>query len=127
MEVRFHTAIIFTRDIEASKAFYHGLLGLKIMQDSGSFALLEGGLGLHKADVFYGYLEKPYHGEAMGKDNLDLYFTTNGLEEAEQRLKQAGVRFIHGIRAYPWGETLFRVYDPDGYIVEIGDAGAQDA
>jgi catechol 2,3-dioxygenase-like lactoylglutathione lyase family enzyme len=126
MDIRLHTAIIFTRDIEASKAFYHGLLGIGIVQDSDSFVLLEGNLGLHKADVFYGYLEKPYNGEAMGRDNLDLYFTTDELEAAEQKLRNAGVTFIHGIKKFPWGETLFRVYDPDRHIVEIGDA-RQDA
>ncbi len=81
---------------------------------------------LHRADVFYGYLDKPYSGEALGRDYLDLYFTTGALEEAEQRLREAGVKFIHGIKKFHWGERLFRVYDPDGHIVEIGDAG-QDA
>jgi catechol 2,3-dioxygenase-like lactoylglutathione lyase family enzyme len=123
MNIQLHTAIIFTSDMEASKAFYHGLLGIGIVQDSGSFVLLDGNLGLHKADVFYEYLEKPYNGEVMGADNIDLYFTTDELEKAEERLKSAGVRFIHGIRRFPWGETLFRVYDPDGHIVEIGNAG----
>lgn len=124
MDIRLHTTIIFTSDIAASKAFYNGLLGIGIVQDSDSFVLLEGSLGLHKADVFYEYLEKPYNGGTMGRDNLDLYFTTDELEAAERKLKAAGIKFIHGIREFPWGETLFRVYDPDGHIVEIGDAGA---
>jgi catechol 2,3-dioxygenase-like lactoylglutathione lyase family enzyme len=124
MNLRFHTAIIFTRDIAASKAFYHGLLGLAVLQDFPSFVLLEGGLGLHSAEVFYSYLDKPYEGEALGRDNLDLYFTTAELETAEQALKAAGVRFIHGIRKCDWGESVLRVYDPDGHIVEIGDAKA---
>jgi|AGTN01.2.fsa_nt_gi Glyoxalase/Bleomycin resistance protein/Dioxygenase superfamily. len=123
MNIRFNNPIIFSGDIERSKAFYHGLLGLAVIQDSGSFVLLEGNLGLHSADVFYEYLKKPYRGESMGRDNLDLYFTATGLEEVQQRLKEAGVPFIHGIQRCPWGETVLRVYDPDGHIVEIGDAG----
>jgi catechol 2,3-dioxygenase-like lactoylglutathione lyase family enzyme len=79
MKIRLHTTIIFTKDISASKAFYHGLLGLAVAHEDDTFVLLEGNLGLHRADVFYGYLEKPYNGEAMGKDNLDLYFTTDAL------------------------------------------------
>jgi catechol 2,3-dioxygenase-like lactoylglutathione lyase family enzyme len=123
MGITFRNPIVFTNNIAASKAFYHGLLGLAVVQDSGSFVLLEGNLGLHKADVFYGYLGKPYNGEAMGRDNLDLYFTTDELEATESKLKQAGVKFIHGMRRFPWGETLMRVYDPDGHIVEIGGEG----
>lgn len=122
MEIKFHTAIIFTGNIEASKAFYNGLLCLAVLQDAGTFVLLEGNLGLHKTEAFYEYMDKQYNGEAMGRDNLDLYFTTDELEAAEQRLKSAGVKFIHGIRKCPWGESVLRVYDPDGHIVEIGDA-----
>ncbi len=122
MRIKFHTTIIFTGDIAASKEFYHGLLGLEVLQDAGSFVLLEGNLGLHKTEVFYEYIGKQYSGEAMGRDNLDLYFTTDDLEAAEGRLKEAGIKFIHGIKKYPWGEKLFRVYDPDGHIVEIGDS-----
>jgi catechol 2,3-dioxygenase-like lactoylglutathione lyase family enzyme len=122
MKIRFRNAIIFTKDIAASKAFYHELLGLGVMHDSDTFVLLEGNLGLHRADVFYGYIEKLYQGESMGRDNLDLYFTVDALGEAEQKLRSAGVTFIHGIRKCDWGESVFRVYDPDGHIVEIGDA-----
>ncbi len=125
MKIKLHTTIVFTKDIPASKAFYHGLLGLAVLHEDDTFVLLEGNLGLHRADVFYGYLEKPYNGEAMGKDNLDLYFTTDALEEAEQKLRDAGVKFIHGIKKFHWGERLFRVYDPDGHIVEIGEGSAE--
>jgi catechol 2,3-dioxygenase-like lactoylglutathione lyase family enzyme len=123
MRIKFNTAIIFTGDIAASKEFYHVLLGLTVLQDADTFVLLEGNLGLHKADVFYEYIGKQYGGRAMGRDNLDLYFTADDIEAAERRLKDAGVKFIHGIKEFPWGEKLFRVYDPDGHIVEIGDAG----
>lgn len=122
MEIRFRNAIILTKDIAASKSFYNGLLGIAIMHDSDTFVLLEGNLGLHRADVFWGYIEKQYKDELMGRDNLDLYFTVDSLEEAEQRLRSAGVTFIHGIRKCDWGESVFRVLDPDGHIVEIGDA-----
>ncbi len=113
-KIRFQHAIIFTSDIAAAKGFYNGLLGLDIVQDFDTFVLLEGNLALHRADVFYGYLEKPYSGEAMGRDNLDLYFTTGELKEAEERLKSAGVRFIHGIRKFPWGEPLCAFMIPTG-------------
>jgi uncharacterized glyoxalase superfamily protein PhnB len=93
-----------------------------MQQDFGTCVLLEGNLALHRADVFYEYLKKPYHGEHMGRDNIDLYFTTAGLHETQEKLKEAGVVFIHEIQKCPWGENVLRIYDPDGHIVEIGDA-----
>lgn len=122
MNVRFRNTIIFTRDIESSKAFYHDLLGLAVKQDFGSIVMLEGNLSLHRADVFFEYLKKPYHGGSMGGDNLDLYFTAGDLEAVQKKLKSEGVTFIHEIQKCPWGENVLRVYDPDGHIVEIGDA-----
>jgi catechol 2,3-dioxygenase-like lactoylglutathione lyase family enzyme len=122
MKIRFRNAIIFTNDLAASKAFYHGLLGLGVLHDSDTFVLLEGTIGLHRADVFYEYIKKQYQGEPLGRDNLDLYFTADDLGEAEKKLRSAGVTFIHGIHKCHWGESVFRVYDPDGHIVEIGDA-----
>lgn len=121
MPVQFRNPILFVRDMEASKAFYNGLLGIGIKQDFDSFVLLEGNLGLHRADLFYEYLQKPYSGEAMGRDNLDLYFTSDHLPELQQRLIDAGFEVFFPLQLTSWGETLFRVYDPDRHIVEIGD------
>ena len=121
MPVQFCNPIVFVQDMEASKAFYHNLLGIEIKEDFDSFVLLEGNLGLHRADVFYDYLKKPYSGEAMGRDNLDLYFTSDHLPELQQRLIDAGFEVFFPLQQTAWGETLFRVYDPDRHIVEIGD------
>ena len=121
MPVQFRNPILLVRDMEASKAFYHDLLGIGIKEDFDTFVLLEGNLGLHRADVFYGYLGKPYSGEQMGKDNLDLYFTSDHLPELQQLLIDAGFEVFFPLQQTDWGETLFRVYDPDRHIVEIGD------
>jgi catechol 2,3-dioxygenase-like lactoylglutathione lyase family enzyme len=121
MPVQFRNPILFVRDMEASKAFYNGLLGIGIKEDLDTFVLLEGNLGLHRADLFYEYLQKPYSGEAMGRDNLDLYFTSDHLPELQQRLIDAGFEVFFPLQLTAWGETLFRVYDPDRHIVEIGD------
>ena len=121
MPVQFRNPILFVRDMEASKAFYNGLLGIGIKDDFDTFVLLEGNLGLHRADLFYEYLQKPYSGEAMGRDNLDLYFTSDHLPELQQRLIDAGFEVFFPLQLTAWGETLFRVYDPDHHIVEIGD------
>ena len=121
MPVQFRNPILFVRDMEASKAFYHGLLGIGINENFDTFVLLEGNLGLHRADLFYEYLQKPYSGEAMGRDNLDLYFTSDHLPELQERLIAAGFVVFFPLQQTAWGETLFRVYDPDRHIVEIGD------
>ena len=37
------------------------------------------------------------------------------------RLTEAGARFAHPLRELPWGQRGFRVYDPDGHIVDISE------
>ena len=122
MTTRFRNAIALVRDIKISKAFYADTIGIPIVQDTESFVLFEGHFAIHSADLFYEYIGKKCVGEKMGRDNLDLYFTTSNLDAMQEKLTQAGVTFIHGIRKCAWGESVLRIYDPDGHIVEIGDA-----
>ncbi|NLI20454.1 MAG: glyoxalase/bleomycin resistance/dioxygenase family protein, partial [Clostridiales bacterium] len=38
-----------------------------------------------------------------------------------QKLSEARGEFIHEIQEQPWGQRVMRLYDPDGFIVEIGE------
>jgi hypothetical protein len=40
------------------------------------------------------------------------------------RAIQAEASFAHPLRELPWGQRTFRVYDPDGNIVDIGETHA---
>ncbi|MDP4117395.1 MAG: VOC family protein [Bacteroidota bacterium] len=122
MGIRFRNVILLTSDIEKSKNFYCNIIGLSIKQDFKTFVLFEGNFSIHTADLFYEYIDKQYHGEKMGQNNLDLYFSTSDLLSMQEKLKDAGIPFIHEIRKQAWGESIIRIYDPDGHIVEIGDA-----
>ena len=44
-----------------------------------------------------------------------------GCQELKRRLLEAGVEYVHPLREHPWGQRVFRVYDPDGHIVEVGE------
>lgn len=122
MEIRYRNSIALVRDIAVSKQFYQDMIGLNILQDYETFILFQDNFAIHKADLFYHYIDKPYHGEKMGRDNVDFYFTTSDLPGYCKKLKEAQVVFIHDIIQCEWGEKVFRIYDPDGHILEIGDA-----
>ncbi len=125
MGIRYRHGIALVKDVAASKHFYADIIGLAIEKDFDSMVLFKDDFAIHSAEIFYGYLNKPYHGEKMGHDNVDFYFTTDNLEEFQQKLKDEKVSFIHEIRLHDWGERVIRVYDPDGHIVEIGDADGE--
>ena len=43
------------------------------------------------------------------------------LDNIFSKLLDYGVAFIHTIKEQPWGQRVFRFFDPDNHIVEIGE------
>lgn len=46
---------------------------------------------------------------------------TDDMDEAIARVSRSGARFVHPLVEQPWGQRVFRIYDPDGHVVEIGE------
>ena len=57
----------------------------------------------------------------LGHDNFELYFESDDLDAAETRFSEFGVPFVHALREQPWSQRVFRIYDPDEHIVELGE------
>ena len=114
-------SIILVKDLNASKAFYSNLMGLEILHDWGNMLVFKDRFAIHKADALQPpeFIHGFIHAGSQGQGNVVLYFEACDLEAEYQKLVQAGVKVIHGIVQVPW-QKLFRVFDPDGHIVEIG-------
>lgn len=111
--------LITVRDIKKSKTFYEDLLGLKILFDFGENIQFEGGFSIHLKQHFENIINKPIR---FGENNIELYFEYNELESIHEKLKDKSVQFVHDIIEQPWRQKAFRFYDPDGYIIEIGES-----
>ncbi len=61
---------------------------------------------------------------AYGRGNLVLYFEELELDESFER-NSPQVQLIHQVRLEPWGQRIFRFFDPDQHVVEIGEPIAQ--
>jgi catechol 2,3-dioxygenase-like lactoylglutathione lyase family enzyme len=120
--MRFVNPLPFVADIARSKAFYQTLLQLRIVQDHGNVVLFEGGFAIHDGATLYqtvfGRPEMP--AGPYGRDNLVLYFETDDLLSAFRRV-DGQAHLIHPIRTESWGQRVFRCWDPDRHIVEIGE------
>lgn len=120
--MRFVNPIPFVRDIETSKAIYRGILGLRITQDLGNFVLFETGFAIHEATS----LEETVWGKPSavsapyGRQNLLLYFEHAELDALFANIA-THVNLIHPIEVQAWGQRVFRLYDPDGHAIEIGE------
>ena len=120
--MRFVNPIPFVRDIARSRAFYETRLGLKVLEDFGSFVLFETGFAIHDGAA----LEKTIWGEAAatqqayGRGNMLLYFEDHDIDAVFTRIAPH-VTLIHPVERQAWGQRVFRFYDPDGHAVEIGE------
>ena len=119
MKIKYDSSVLFVADIQKSRAFYEAILEQKVVADFGENVAFEGGFSIfhrpYAHQVIFGR-EKEF-----GWNNLELYFESDEIEAAVQRLEENGINFVHPIMEQPWGQKVVRFYDPDGHIVEIGE------
>ena len=113
--------IVLVNDLERSKVFYTQMIGLEILHDWGNMIVFKSRFAIHKADALQppDLIREHIHTGSQGQGNLILYFEADDLEAELNRLTKAGVKVLHGIVQLPW-QKIFRVFDPDGHILEIG-------
>ena len=121
----FHSVVLLVEDIERSKRFYGAVLGQKVVMDFGRNVGFEGGLAIWERDyalnlIFQGKAQ----GVKAGGNNLEVYFESGDVDALYKRLTGEGVKVIHSIVEQPWGQRVFRVYDPDNHIVEFAESMA---
>lgn len=120
--MRFVNPIPFVADIARSKVFYSELLGLEILNDFDNFVLFETGFAIHEGTSLeqtvwkqQGVTSGPY-----GRRNLLLCFEHDDIDAAFGQIGPH-VDIIHPVEMQAWGQRVFRFYDPDGHVVEIGE------
>lgn len=124
MNIQFKSALLFVKDVAVSRHFYEEVLGQKVEYDFGEDVEFYGGFAIHNASHISKLLfnrENPNICDKQGKENFELYFESDELDEVNSSLLQSGVPFIHGLLEQPWGQRVIRFYDPDGHIIEIGE------
>jgi catechol 2,3-dioxygenase-like lactoylglutathione lyase family enzyme len=124
MAITFEGPAVMVRDMASCRAFYENLLDQKVLFVVGDaytayvskFSLWEAA-GAHS--MIFGGQPPP---EPQNTDAaFELYFESSEIESELEKLRMAKVPFIHELREQPWGQRCFRVRDPEGRIVEIGE------
>lgn len=107
------TAIVASRDLKASEAFYNRL-GFAVISDHGHYLILADGHGWH--------LHVTHVARWPGKveDNpFGLYLYVDDVDGVADRVRdliiEPGTPHLK-----PWGTYEFAVSDPDGTLVRIG-------
>ncbi len=124
MTVKFANTIVFVKDIEKSKNFYTEILGLKIVNDYGTVIMFEDHFVIHNSKSIIKTVFKTFNLRSIfkqGKKNILIYFESIQLNEIFEKVKKSKVKIIHKIEKQAWGQQVFRFFDPDNHLVEIGE------
>ncbi|MEM7444372.1 MAG: VOC family protein [Pseudomonadota bacterium] len=120
--MRFINPIPFVADIERARRFYTEIMGLTPLEDHGNFVKFEAGFAIHDGRslerTIWGSEAKANNGYGAG--NLLLYFEHDDIDAAFAAIAPQ-VQLIHPIERQDWNQRVFRFYDPDGHVIEIGE------
>lgn len=122
MHVGFQAPLIAVNDVGRSKRFYCGLFGQRVVSDFGQDLTFSGGFAIQEKFAWLtGVAVDSVRNRAH---NMELYFETDGLDAFMQRLGAwpDPVELLHPPCKYDWLQRVVRFYDPDGHIVEVGEA-----
>jgi catechol 2,3-dioxygenase-like lactoylglutathione lyase family enzyme len=117
-KLKFMCSLITVADIKRSRDFYENVLGQKIESDYGRNVSF-GGFAIHLRSHFQTLIENKEI--VVGKNNFELYFEYDNLEQIVEKLKAEKVEFVHELQEQPWKQLVVRFYDPDKHIIEIGE------
>ena len=112
MKVNRIVANMATPEVGKARAFYEGVLGLKLAMDMGWIATY---VSDTSASPQVSFME----GGGSGTPVPDLSIEVDDLDEAERRMKAAGIPIEYGPVVEPWGVRRFFVRDPYGRLVNI--------
>ena len=119
--MRLKNVLLVVEDIEQSKRFYHDLFGLRTLADFGGNVVLTEGLALQDRSVWERLVQKE---TVYGDGDMELYFEENHLDAFLEKLNAypEPVRYFQKPVEHAWGQRVVRLYDPDGHVIEVGEA-----
>ena len=119
--IRYASVVLFSDDVPRLRDFYRDLFDLTVALDLGGLVTFEFGLSIWEtADVramVYGGMDP----SPVERPRCELYFETDAIEAFASGLSGC-VRLAHPLETAPWEQRAVRFFDPDGNLVEVGEA-----
>lgn len=117
--MKFVCCLVAVEDIKKARELYEEILSQTVIADYGQNVAFEGGFALHKKAHFKTLIgERDVHRKS---NSFELYFEEENVEAIFDIIKKHGFEFVHEVIEQPWRQKVFRFYDYDKNIVEIGE------
>jgi predicted enzyme related to lactoylglutathione lyase len=123
-QANFSLTVIFVEDIEISKSFYQHIFDFTLKHDFGENIVFKEGLSLWQKKRAQTIIFGKKHDEEAKNYNkqTELYFESNSIENLWTKIKKySDINIIHDLREEHWGQKTIRIFDPDGFIIEIAE------
>lgn len=119
--MKLKNVLIVVKDVEISKKFYKEIFGLDVVVEFEGNVILTEGIVLQREDIWRASIEKEVSGES---NKWELYFEESYMDGYLQRLQSSNwdIKYVTPLIERDWGQRLVRIYDPDGHIIEVGEA-----
>ena len=119
----YQCTLIAVRDMERSRRFYCGLLGMTVTADFGANVTLSDRVSLQTLDTWKGFIHREENEIKLGNNAAELYFEEEDMDGFLARLAQTqGIEYVHPPMEHTWGQRVVRFYDPDRHIIEVGES-----
>ena len=122
-KINFSMPVIFVDDIKVSKDFYQNIFSLEVEMDFGENIVFRDAFSIwqrNRAEKII-FENKIIAGKREGHNNVELYFESINIESIWEKILSSKVEIIHPIKEESWGQRVFRVYDPDKFIIEVAE------
>ena len=121
--MKFKCPLIVVTNIDVSRNFYEKVLNQKVKYDFGENVMYEGDFSIQLKSHFANMITINQDEIAIKSNNFELYFEEENIESFIERLKNTNqIHYIHSLIEHPWGQRVIRFYDPDMYIMEVGES-----
>lgn len=123
MEIKYICSLLTVKDIQKSREFYEKVLKQEVELDHGENVSFKGGFAIHDRKHFQELVDNGSRNDNTNCNTLiELYFVSEEIEALNNKLESLNVVFLHNIREQPWGQKVLRFFDPDDYIIEVGES-----
>ncbi|MFY3790459.1 VOC family protein [Ureibacillus sp. MALMAid1270] len=121
MNLKMRYIILYVKDHEKSKTFYHEVLGLPIRGEHGTYIEFETGSTILSINTRESVkeitgLEIP---EIHSSQTFEIGFVVEDVKSTIEELRNQDVPVLVEPIEKPWGQVVAYVADPDGHYIEI--------
>lgn len=121
-KINFSMPVIFVKDIEVSKKFYQDIFSLEVDMDFGENIIFKEAFSIWQKNRAKEIIfQNKRDNDKECPNNVELYFETSNIGFIWEKILLSNVEIIHQIKEESWGQRVFRIYDPDKFIIEVAE------